>query len=280
MILRDYLRSYLDLYSEDGNRWSPRVQANMRWSLSRLAEEFGDAPLEDLPPMRSWAVDQSAATVKHGRTAINDAVRDRLTTFNPLAQIRKSEGRGSADVRPMDEDELEALITSANHLTSPAIAQAIRFAGYTGVRQGETLALQYGDLHGSTATIERSFADGKVVPPKSGVSREIFVPARAGLPERPTPSTIDSDLIWPDLAPHVLRREFKTALLELERPELFDLTWHSLRHSAATMLLERGASSEDVAMQLGHRDGGALVRTRYGHPSVEGTLNRLSRCWQ
>lgn len=280
MILREYLHSYLDLYSEDGNRWSPRVQANMRWSLSRLAEEFGDADLADLPPMRSWAVDQSASTVKHGRTAINDAVRDRLTTFNPLAQIRKAEGRGKADVRPLDEDELEALIRSAVNHTEPRIAQAIRFAGYTGVRQGEMLALQYGDLHGSTATIERSFADGKVVPPKSGVSREVLVPEQAGLPHRPTPTTMDDDLVWPDLAPHVLRREFKVSLVELERPELFDLTWHSLRHTAATMLLERGATPEDVAVQLGHSDGGTLVRERYGHPSVAGALSRLERCWQ
>ena len=45
-----------------------------------------------------------------------------------------------------------------------------------------------------------------------------------------------------------------------------DLDLYKLRHDAATMLLERGVSPADVAVQLGHTDGGALVMARYGHP--------------
>ena len=33
------------------------------------------------------------------------------------------------------------------------------------------------------------------------------------------------------------------------------------------MLLERGATPWDVAVQLGREDGGQLVMERYGHPS-------------
>jgi hypothetical protein len=44
------------------------------------------------------------------------------------------------------------------------------------------------------------------------------------------------------------------------------LDFYELRHCAATMLLERGATSWDVAQQLGHTDGGQLVMELYGHP--------------
>jgi hypothetical protein len=45
------------------------------------------------------------------------------------------------------------------------------------------------------------------------------------------------------------------------------LDFYELRHCAATMLLERGMTPWDVAVQLGHQDGGRLVTSLYGHPS-------------
>src|SRR3954452_12236261 len=44
---------------------------------------------------------------------------------------------------------------------------------------------------------------------------------------------------------------------------------HAPRHSAATQQLEKGASHFAVSVQLGHEDGGALVMSRYGHPSKD-----------
>jgi integrase len=58
-----------------------------------------------------------------------------------------------------------------------------------------------------------------------------------------------------------------------------DLDLYELRHAAATMLLERGVSHADVAVQLGHTDGGALVMERYGHPSEDLSRERLKMAW-
>lgn len=41
------------------------------------------------------------------------------------------------------------------------------------------------------------------------------------------------------------------------------------------MLLERGVAHADVAVQLGHEDGGALVMSRYGHPARDSARSRL-----
>jgi hypothetical protein len=47
-----------------------------------------------------------------------------------------------------------------------------------------------------------------------------------------------------------------------------------LRHFCATQLLEMGIDHFAVSVQLGHEHGGALVMSRYGHPSKEAARER------
>lgn len=58
------------------------------------------------------------------------------------------------------------------------------------------------------------------------------------------------------------------------------MDFYELRHFCATHLLELGVSHADVAIQLGHTDGGALVMSTYGHPSEEGARERLKRAYE
>jgi len=53
------------------------------------------------------------------------------------------------------------------------------------------------------------------------------------------------------------------------------MDFYELRHFCATELLRLGVSHADVAVQLGHRDGGALVMSTYGHPSDDAARERL-----
>jgi integrase len=55
--------------------------------------------------------------------------------------------------------------------------------------------------------------------------------------------------------------------------------FYELRHFCATHLLELGVSHADVAVQLGHRDGGSLVMSTYGHPSEQAARERLKRAY-
>jgi len=52
-----------------------------------------------------------------------------------------------------------------------------------------------------------------------------------------------------------------------------------LRHWCATHLLELGVSHADVAVQLGHTDGGALVMSTYGHPPEDAVRTRLKAAY-
>ena len=54
------------------------------------------------------------------------------------------------------------------------------------------------------------------------------------------------------------------------------MAWHELRHFAATWYLELGLTPADVALQLGHRDGGKLVMEVYAHPSERKARDRIA----
>jgi integrase len=54
---------------------------------------------------------------------------------------------------------------------------------------------------------------------------------------------------------------------------------YALRHFCATHLLGLGVSHADVALQLGHTDGGALVISTYGHASENLARERLKRAY-
>lgn len=58
-------------------------------------------------------------------------------------------------------------------------------------------------------------------------------------------------------------------------PDLAQMQVYELRHYFATLMLNNGARAEDVAEQLGHSDGGELVRKLYGHPDKRIRLELL-----
>jgi integrase len=57
------------------------------------------------------------------------------------------------------------------------------------------------------------------------------------------------------------------------------MVMHELRHYAVTWLLEQGVSDSDVATQVGHLDGGKLVRSTYGHPRRNPALQRVRQAF-
>jgi integrase len=146
----------------------------------------------------------------------------------------------------------------------------VLFAGYVGLRPGELFALRPEDIAGQLCTIERAVSSrtGEIGPTKTGRPRVVTIPpvARDALLDVPVhPSGIlfssPRDRLWKQNAHHY----YWARLCGLANREGFD--FYELRHCAATMMLERGATPWDVAQQLGHTDGGKLVMALYGHPS-------------
>lgn len=55
--------------------------------------------------------------------------------------------------------------------------------------------------------------------------------------------------------------------------------FHELRHLHSSMLANAEVVQSDNALQLGHRDGGELVRRRYAHPDEELARERIREHW-
>lgn len=211
------------------------------------------------------------------KLALDTAVRDRLIAENPLSEIRRP--RKAATVVPvMSAAEVEALLDAAKGTHFEAL---IVFVANTGCRIGEALALRWSDvdLDNSTATIRRSSINSTTTKTAAGVRTVPLLPeVVAALKVRRSQQRADrlkmgpgwqdrQDLIFTTgsgtpVDAHNARRNLRSVLKAAGLPQ--DRPWHTMRHSLATRLLNRGVAMPVVAAILGH----ASIRTTvdiYGH---------------
>jgi integrase len=255
----------------------------------QFAKDFRGIKLVDVdrPTARAWAM-LHRSDLPAVRAMFGDALRDGLVDLNPFAALRIPQSRGRKDLIALTEPELVELADVALDPRmeladyAPQLRAMILFAGYVGCRPGELFALRRSDVVGQLVTIERSYDSHahQTTPPKNGKARTVTVPppAQDALLDVPQHA---SGLLF--VAPAggqwtaSLHHRYWTRLrLIANRP---GLQAYELRHACASFLLERGASPWQVAVQLGHTDGGALVQNLYGHPREEGIRRQLLAVW-
>jgi len=125
----------------------------------------------------------------------------------------------------------------------PITGDAVRLAVYTGLRRDELLRLERRHLAGDLIVLDTNT--------KSGEPRTVPVPAQAQhlLDRIPFPFTA-----------FVLRREFEEARAKAGIPQI---RLHDLRHSYASVLVQRGVELKMVGTLLGHSS--TAVTDRYSH---------------
>lgn len=276
-------------------RWTtdyprPRVSTNRHNAerVKRFAQDFKGVRLAevDRPAARAWVL-KHPSCLSAVRAMFGDAMRDGLIADNPFTNLRLPGTAGRKNIVALTERELLALgalaLDDRMELGEfgPQYRAMILFSGYVGLRPGELFALRRDDVHGQMATIERARSStGEIGPTKNGKARTVIVPPAAQDALLDVPAH-DSGLLfetpgarmWAQPSHH----RYWTRLRLLANRPGFD--FYELRHCAATMLLERGVTPWDVAVQLGHTDGGQLVMSLYGHPSEAGSRARLLAAW-
>jgi integrase len=157
----------------------------------------------------------------------------------------------------------------ASHCAEPRL---VVFAALTGLRQGEVFALRRADLDvpGRVVRVERSSRAGAVTRTKTGGKRAVYlslIASEAASEQLAFRSAGALDLVFPSPAGAMWRKDNFMARVfrpAVRRAGLDGLTFHDLRHTAASLMIAAGVPPMIVAEQLGHRDA-RLVLQRYGH---------------
>lgn len=231
---------------------------------------------------RPWALTQPQSNVRAVRAMLNDAINDGLHPGpNPFANLRLEQPRGRKDLDALTETELRELAERAGVVHGdygPTFRAMIIFAAYVGLRPGELFALQRADVLHDEVVIRRNLdGTGQLKLPKNGKERVVILPPPARDALLDVVPRVDTPWLFVTRSGRQFR---KSSLLYYWNPVRAafgrpGMDFYELRHFCATHLLELGVSHADVAVQLGHRDGGALVMSTYGHPSEDSARERL-----
>jgi integrase len=280
---------FTELWLTDYARAAGATRRTYRYGVAAFSKEFEHVRLSEFDRLtaRSWALRVPQSNVRIVRAMFTDAINDQLHPGpNPFANLRLEQSRGRKDLIALTEDELTELCQKALDVLGefgPAFRAMVIFSAYVGLRPGELFALERSDVGRDEVTIRRNLdGTGIIKAPKNGRERVVVLPppARAALADVP----VRLDVPWQFVTPRG-RRFTKSSLYYYWNPVRAafgrpGMDFYELRHFCATHLLELGVSHADVAIQLGHTDGGALVMSTYGHPSEDLARERVKRAYE
>ena len=270
----------------------PRARASTRrtyeYDLKPFVAEFGQVRLGEVTRRRAreWALRHRAAAPTI-RTMFNDALDEDpgIAPSNPFARLGIEQSRGRKDLDVLSSAELDELATTALRVHGrygPTFRAIVLFAAYVGCRPAELFMLRWSDIEGDEVRIRESLGNtGEVTLPKNGKTRRVILPPPALAALREMPRRADTPYVFTTKRGKRLSKSshyyyWQPVRAAFGNPEM---DFYELRHYCATHLLELGVSHADVAVQLGHTDGGALVMSTYGHPSEEAARDRVRKAY-
>jgi len=281
--------SFAARWVEDFPRSRASTNRQNGYAVKPFAAEFKAVLMADVTRQRAreWA-QKHRSNVSAVRAMFQDALDEGVVTENPFVNLRLPQSQGRKDLEVISESRLHELADSALiSLDSygPTFRACILFAGYVGLRPGELFTLKWSevDFAGGEVRIRTSLGNtGEVTLPKNGKPRTVILPPPAAEALRSMPRRADSAYVF--TTPNGKRFSktshyywWRAVRLAFGAPEM---DFYELRHFTATHLLGLGVSHADVAVQLGHTDGGALVMSTYGHPADDAARDRLRAAFQ
>jgi integrase len=204
------------------------------------------------------------------------AERRGIIAANPVRRLEKAE-RPRVERREfpsLDREAVGKLIAATPERYRLIVAVSVM----TGLRQGEALGLRWQDVDVRAGTLRVKHQldrHGNLVEPKTGTAkREVPIPPSLGRvladqrelafgvgTAKPTDFVFCSETGGPMHHRNIVRRGLERALATTGLPHL---TWHDLRHVAASMLIAEGGSVAYVSRVLGHATP-AITLSTYAH---------------
>ena len=177
--------------------------------------------------------------------ALRQAVRWRLIPFNP-AEDASPPRYEPKELTPLTLDEVRQILASE---PGPLFFLAV----FTGLRVGELLGLKWEDIdfRASTLRLVRQFnRKGELVPLKTSASKRVVEIPPIAL-ESLASTRKSSGPIFSGIEPSHIVRDFLKPVLRRAGIEKH-VTFHGLRHTFATLMLQSGADPKTTQGALGH----------------------------
>jgi integrase len=261
-------------------RAAESTNVHTRERTSKFVVAYGNRPMCSIGDdvVAAWLKGgRNRGTVPALRAFFNDAAgaaAGRLIDRNPFANLGLRGSRGRRDTQPPQQAAIARLLAAADELTPPSFAAYLHTAVHEGPRPGELDALKWTDLdfQAQEILIERQWNAKvrKITLPKHEFVRTIAMtdPVRDRLLELSRESEwVFTTLRGTHYTPssrcfHWNRVRCTVGLGDVD---LYTCSRHYFGWYALNVL---GLEPHVIALHFGHRDGGELVRTNYGHPDA------------
>jgi integrase len=258
--------------------WKPNATLRLRKSSMRIYSfnldnhilpAVGELPLRDIRrsdiesclsglQQKGYAVSTLRSVRATISTVLEAAISHRYIADNPAHGIRIREADSKREPRYFRQPEVHRLLLKLEDPCRTVVLVAVS----TGLRIGEILALRWRriDLLQNTIEVAETYSSGEFGPPKTRSSRRT-IPISASLAEvfkRLRPRNCEQERLvfaTPKGTPlnpkNLYNRQLAPACDAIELPRV---SWHSFRHTHATLLHDAGESLKTAQSLLGHSD--------------------------
>ena len=303
---RDSVTAYLQRWLDDDVRvnTSPRTHQEYAYVVKRYVEPFiGSIPLTDIQPVhiQSWLAELERSGFSDDmryrgmtvlRNALNGAIRLKLITENPCNAIKTPK----PDRRERQILTVEACLQLLPACEPHRLGDMIALCVMTGLRKRELFGLEWNDidLHEGVLTVRRSLVelhDGKIraKEPKTKAGRRVVMlgdHAIAALKSRLSKALAE------DMGPEVVPIVFPDIDGGWLRGSIFDrwcwhpirksagipdsITFHDLRHTAASLMISSGVDIKTIQKRLGHAKASTTLDV-YAHLLPDSQATAVAR---
>ncbi|AKV86381.1 hypothetical protein AKG07_08790 [Microbacterium sp. CGR1] len=250
---------------------------SVSWRLKAIRDvKHGD--------VQTWVTKESerglaASTIRtrlnYVQMAFRAAVDNQVISRNPASRVKTPRIRKrEATMKILTADQVNASLEAAGEFRA-----FVAVCAFAGLRLGEAAGLQVGDVDRvrNTILVRRqvqgtSIPTTRIVPPKAGSEREVFVPAELIdmlAPYVSSPGVALDSFVFRSALGHLYNRNSAGEEWRRIRKTLGfgdEVTIHTFRHTFASNLIASGCDVVTVQRALGH-----------SQPSI--TLNVYSHLW-